>query len=113
MLGAARLLYGMGTQGALPRFFAFVSPSTSVPSRNTRWLMTVLLARANRRTNRTGGTGVPLVWQSLQRLLDSGSDNQHIWRCYERRITNKSDRDVTDVFWKVAGFERDFHTETG
>jgi amino acid transporter len=34
MLGAARLLYGMGTQGALPRLFAYVSPSTSVPSRN-------------------------------------------------------------------------------
>jgi putrescine importer len=33
MLGAARLLYGMGTHGALPRLFAFVSPSTSVPSR--------------------------------------------------------------------------------
>jgi len=34
MLGAARLLYGMGTQRALPRIFAFVSPSTNVPSRN-------------------------------------------------------------------------------
>jgi putrescine importer len=34
MLGAARLLYGMGAQGALPRLFAFVSPSTRIPSRN-------------------------------------------------------------------------------
>ena len=34
MLGAARLLYGMGTQGALPRMFAFVNPSRGVPSRN-------------------------------------------------------------------------------
>jgi putrescine importer len=34
MLGTARLLYGMGTQGALPRFFAFVSSSTNIPSRN-------------------------------------------------------------------------------
>lgn len=24
-----------------------------------------------------------------------------------RRVDNKSDRDVTDIFWKVAGFERD------
>ncbi|MGI8960551.1 MAG: hypothetical protein ACR2IV_12450 [Bryobacteraceae bacterium] len=31
---AARLLYGMGSHGALPRLFAFVNPSTSVPSRN-------------------------------------------------------------------------------
>jgi putrescine importer len=34
MLGAARLLYGMGAQGALPRLFAFVSSSTRIPSRN-------------------------------------------------------------------------------
>jgi putrescine importer len=34
MLGAARLLYGMGAEGALPRLFAFVSPSTRIPSRN-------------------------------------------------------------------------------
>jgi len=34
MLGAARLLYGMGRHGALPRFFAFVSSSTNIPSRN-------------------------------------------------------------------------------
>ena len=34
MLGGARLLYGMGTQRALPRFFSFVSTSTNVPSRN-------------------------------------------------------------------------------
>jgi putrescine importer len=34
MLGAARLLYGMGAQGALPRLFAFVNPSTRIPSRN-------------------------------------------------------------------------------
>jgi amino acid transporter len=34
MLGGARLLYGMGAQRALPRFFSFVSTSTNVPSRN-------------------------------------------------------------------------------
>jgi len=34
MSGAARLLYGMGAQGALPRFFTFVNPSSCVPSRN-------------------------------------------------------------------------------
>jgi amino acid transporter len=34
MLGGARLLYGMGTQGALPRMFAFVSSSSNIPSRN-------------------------------------------------------------------------------
>jgi len=34
MLGAARLLYGMGTQDALPSTFAYVNPRTGVPSRN-------------------------------------------------------------------------------
>jgi putrescine importer len=34
MLGGARLLYGMGAQRALPRFFTFVSSSTNVPTRN-------------------------------------------------------------------------------
>ena len=34
-LGAARLLYGMGRDNAIPRkFFAFVSPRTRVPSNN-------------------------------------------------------------------------------
>ena len=34
MLGAARLIYGMGAGGALPRAFAYVSPRSGVPSRN-------------------------------------------------------------------------------
>ena len=34
MLGSARLIYGMGNGGALPRAFAYVSPGSGVPSRN-------------------------------------------------------------------------------
>jgi amino acid transporter len=34
MMGSARLLYGMGTAGALPSAFGYVSPQTGVPSRN-------------------------------------------------------------------------------
>ena len=34
MLGSARLLYGMGSGGALPRAFAYVEPRRGVPSRN-------------------------------------------------------------------------------
>ena len=34
MMGSARLLYGMGTAGALPRAFAYVTPRRGVPSRN-------------------------------------------------------------------------------
>lgn len=50
-----------------------------------------------------GGDGAPLLWQSMERLYRSGSAS---WYCYERRVINRSDRDVTDVFWKVAGFEK-------
>jgi len=34
MMGSARLLYGMGTAGALPKAFAYVAPRSGVPSRN-------------------------------------------------------------------------------
>jgi amino acid transporter len=34
MMGCARLLYGMGTGGALPRAFCYVEPRRGVPSRN-------------------------------------------------------------------------------
>ena len=34
MLGAARLLYGMGRSGALPRTFAHISPHTNIPNWN-------------------------------------------------------------------------------
>ena len=46
MLGGARLLYGMGAQRALPRFFAFVSPSTNIPSRNVLVCGTLALVGA-------------------------------------------------------------------
>jgi hypothetical protein len=53
-----------------------------------------------------GGDGQPLLWKSMQRLLQGGSPRNPLY-CYERQVENKSDRDVTDVFWKVAGFEKD------
>lgn len=53
-----------------------------------------------------GGDGQPLLWQSLQRLMQPGSSRNEPLHCYERQVANKSDRDVTDVFWRVAGFER-------
>ena len=34
MMGCARLLYGMGTGGALPKAFCYVEPRRGVPSRN-------------------------------------------------------------------------------
>ncbi len=46
MLGAARLLYGMGAQGALPRLFAYVHPKTRVPSRNVLICGAVVLVGA-------------------------------------------------------------------
>jgi amino acid transporter len=46
MLGGARLLYGMATQGALPRFFTFVSSSTNIPSRNVLLCGALALAGA-------------------------------------------------------------------
>lgn len=46
MLGAARLLYGMGSENALPRMFAYVDPRTRVPSRNVVLCGAVALAGA-------------------------------------------------------------------
>ncbi len=54
-----------------------------------------------------GGDSKPLLWHSLKRLYMEGSNNSAAWYCFERRVDNKSDRDVTDVSWKVAGFEKD------
>jgi amino acid transporter len=34
MMGSARLIYGMGSGGALPRAFAYIAPRSGVPSRN-------------------------------------------------------------------------------
>jgi amino acid transporter len=34
MMGSARLMYGMGAAGALPRVFSYVAPASGVPSRN-------------------------------------------------------------------------------
>jgi amino acid transporter len=46
MMGAARVLYGMGAQDALPRAFAYVHPSTRVPSRNVLLCGAIALAGA-------------------------------------------------------------------
>ena len=46
MLGAARLLYGMGSENALPRMFAYVDPRTHVPARNVVVCGCVALAGA-------------------------------------------------------------------
>ena len=54
-----------------------------------------------------GGDGNPLVWHSLKRLYMPETNNSPAWYCFERSVDNKSDRNVTDVFWKVAGFEKD------
>ena len=46
-LGAARLLYGMGRSGALPRrFFAFLDPKNRVPRNNVLFVGVVALAGA-------------------------------------------------------------------
>lgn len=54
-----------------------------------------------------GGDGKPLHWRSLKRLVTPENNDSTAWYCFERRVDNNSDRDVTDVFWKVAGFEKD------
>src|SRR5262249_5813682 len=55
-----------------------------------------------------GGDGKPLNWHSLKRLYMPENNNAAAWYCFERQVDNKSDRDVTDVYWKVgAGFEKD------
>ena len=46
MMGSARLLYGMGTAGALPRLFAWVDPRRGVPARNVLVCGVVALAGA-------------------------------------------------------------------
>jgi amino acid transporter len=46
MLGCARLLYGMGAGGALPRAFSYVEPRRGVPSRNVLFCGAVALAGA-------------------------------------------------------------------
>jgi hypothetical protein len=53
-----------------------------------------------------GGDGTPLRWYSLQRLIRPGTSHSDPVHCYERQVTNDSSRDVTDVYWRVAGFER-------
>src|SRR5690242_6880811 len=53
-----------------------------------------------------GGDGKPLNWHSLKRLYMPENNNAAAWYCFERGVENKSDRDVTDVYWKVAGFEK-------
>jgi hypothetical protein len=50
---------------------------------------------------------MPLLWQSVERVLQRSSPTSDAWYCYERQVSNKTDRDVTDIFWKVAGFEKD------
>jgi hypothetical protein len=54
-----------------------------------------------------GGNSVPLRWQSIERLLDPGSSYNPPWYCFEHRVFNDSASEVTDIFWKIARFERD------
>jgi hypothetical protein len=52
-----------------------------------------------------GGDASPLRWMSLARLVRSTPTSGPEY-CYERRVDNQSDRDVTDIYWPVAGVER-------
>lgn len=54
-----------------------------------------------------GGNRDPLRWQSIVRLMDSGSAFNPPWNCFEHRVFNDSENEVTDIFWKVAKFEED------
>jgi putrescine importer len=55
LLGAARLLYGMGRSGALPpRFFAYIDPKRRVP-RNNVWLVGALALAGAFVLEMTGG----------------------------------------------------------
>jgi amino acid transporter len=46
MMGCARVMYGMGVGGALPRTFTYVAPGSGVPSRNVLLCGAVALAGA-------------------------------------------------------------------
>jgi hypothetical protein len=50
---------------------------------------------------------VPPHWQSIQRL-DHRAEAAGLSdrRCYEKRITNATQADMTDVWWAVANFYR-------
>lgn len=55
-----------------------------------------------------GGGQSPLSWYSLQRLEHPGnqSGSPPIY-CYEQKVQNHSDREVADIYWPVAGYQRD------
>lgn len=53
-----------------------------------------------------GGDQNPLTWFSLERLEQTGGPKQPPTYTYERSVQNHSSRDVTDVYWPVAGYER-------
>jgi amino acid transporter len=69
LLGAARLLYGMGRSGALPgRFFASVEPVRQIPRNNVLLVGAVALAGAlslDYVARLTGGTGFQLGAEML------------------------------------------------
>jgi hypothetical protein len=54
-----------------------------------------------------GGNGAPLRWSSLMRQVGSNPRTGPEY-CYERSVDNQSDRDVTNVYWEVAGIERPY-----
>jgi len=53
---------------------------------------------------RDGGDGRPLRWSSLMRQIASTPEGPLY--CYERQVDNRSDREVTDVYWPAADFRR-------
>jgi hypothetical protein len=53
---------------------------------------------------REGGDGQPLRWSSIVRQIASSQSGPLY--CYERRVENRSGREVTDVYWPIAAYRK-------
>jgi hypothetical protein len=55
-----------------------------------------------------GGDDLHLSWYSLQRQEHDGDptgDPPPIF-CYERKVQNRTDQEVTDIYWPIAGYQK-------
>lgn len=52
------------------------------------------------------GGASTLQWSSLKRQERPATADNPAMYVFERRVDNRSDRAVTDILWKVAGFEK-------
>ena len=88
-LGAARVMYGMGRDNALPRWFGYVHPSTAIPSRNVILCGAIALAGAWAMTYQLGAEllnfGAFLAFSGVNAA------------CFQRDFLKKQDRRWIDA----------------